>query len=929
MSGGMKFARMRRGRLVRFWCAMAVIQLVGISILLPAARAQDPQDDLRAIQRALQAKGYDVGFVDGIMGPRTKAALEEFQRKNGLAVTGAVDVPTLRGLAATEVPPPARVEAPAVRPQAEAPAPPPYRYPLPPPSQVPTSTPERVPATPPARESGGSGGWWIVLVLLVAGFVLWRWRSKAPQQAVNQPQSTADRSTAVLRIVVPSDSPPVRRPPPTSRLSPASLKDQSEGCWVRAGKSLTIAGYELQGGLLYVGKELDRQDGGGIDNCLINPTLRVSDPRGSAPNVPYYPSYGQLEPHARGGYLQWLASGRSNPDANIGFVFLYFYGLERRLMLDQAADEHGLIVAEVERLRHAYQKSYSVVRYAGLLLDAAKLLRPGRRCYEDEAPVGRSDYELPFSVRLAVGQLLADGKQIPWNWMYAWVLNDPQTNLRTVHSRAVKELSELFRLRFEKKHPDGFRLSAPKARLKSSYRAASGSFHVDLQSKLGDLPDVAGLTGPSNKMREILDGCADELEGYSRFLGRRPDGRGSLQALSMLPAEMAQRVDGGEVRKLREWLDGVLAVGPALVESGELMTRLAIDANYGKVAVRSCADVLQRFHVALMPNPRVSLQLPKIGQPFVLYRCGSEEIPDSEIAPFRLASLALTFAAFVAHADSALSPEESKRLVDMVQAAPGLSDRGRLDLGAHLRWLQAVPAEPAALRSRLSVFSAEDRHQLGLVALSAASADVAVHPAEIKALQRIYKMLGLNEDGVLSDLHSALASPVGLTAIQIAPATAPSFAIPKSPDTQNKPGKSGQIHLDPARLKHIGESTQRVNEILSKVFIEDEAEAEAEKATAEKVPEPPAAIVVDNDKAGFDRLEVRYKGFLAELLTRPEWTRTDLDMLARAHELMTDGALEAINEWAFDQYGDALVEDGDPATIQRHVIGQSATVEHV
>jgi hypothetical protein len=190
-------------------------------------------------------------------------------------------------------------------------------------------------------------------------------------------------------------------------------------------------------------------------------------------------------------------------------------------------------------------------------------------------------------------------------------------------------------------------------------------------------------------------------------------------------------------------------------------------------------------------------------------------------------------------------------------------------------------------------------------------------------------MLGLNEDGVLSDLHSALASPVGLTAIQIAPATARGFAIPKSPDTQNKPGKPGEIHLDPARLKHIGESTQRVNEILSKVFIEDEAEAEAEKATAEKVRQPPAAIVVDHDKAGFDGLEVRYKGFLAELLTRPEWTRTDLDMLARAHELMTDGALEAINEWAFNQYGDALVEDGDPATIQSYVIGQSATVEHV
>jgi len=628
--------------------------------------------------------------------------------------------------------------------------------------------------------------------------------------------------------------------------------------------------------------------------------------------------------------LQWLASGRSNPDANIGHVFLYFYGLERRLLLDQAADEHDLLVAEVERLRCVYQKSYSVNRYAGLLLDAAKLLRPSRRFYENDVPVGRHDYELPFSIRLAVGQLLADGKPIPWNWMYAWVLNDPQTNLRTVHTRAEKEVAELFRLRFEKKYPDGFKLNPPKARLRWGYRAASGSFQVDLQPQLGDLPDVAALTGPTKKMREILDGCAEELEAYSRFLGRRPNGRDSLQALSMLPAELVQKADGGEVKKLREWLDILLTNGPALVESGELMARLAIDANYGKAGVRSCADALQSFHVALMPNPRVSLQLPKIGQPFVLYRCGSEEIPDSEIAPFRLASLALTFAAFVAHADSALSPKESKRLVDMVQAAPGLSDRGRLDLGAHLRWLQAVPAEPAALRSRLSAFSAEDRHQLGLVALSAASADVSVHPAEIKALQRIYKMLGLNEDGVLSDLHSAMAAPAGLTAIQITRATAPGFAIPKSPDAATKPGMPGEIHLDADRLKQIGESTQRVNEILSKVFTEEEAEAAAEKTAMAMVIEEPAAIAVDGVLAmGFDGLDARYKGFLTELLTRTEWPRPELDMLARAHELMTDGALEAINEWAFDRHGDALVEDGDPATIQRYVIGHPATVEHV
>ena len=49
------------------------------------------------IQRALIERGYDVGAVDNQLGPRTKAALVQFQKDNGLPV-GQVDYETLRAL---------------------------------------------------------------------------------------------------------------------------------------------------------------------------------------------------------------------------------------------------------------------------------------------------------------------------------------------------------------------------------------------------------------------------------------------------------------------------------------------------------------------------------------------------------------------------------------------------------------------------------------------------------------------------------------------------------------------------------------------------------------------------------------------------------------------------------------------------------------
>jgi hypothetical protein len=50
------------------------------------------------VQGALRDQGYYAGAVDGAMGPQTRAALAAFQADNGLAVTSAVDQPTLQTL---------------------------------------------------------------------------------------------------------------------------------------------------------------------------------------------------------------------------------------------------------------------------------------------------------------------------------------------------------------------------------------------------------------------------------------------------------------------------------------------------------------------------------------------------------------------------------------------------------------------------------------------------------------------------------------------------------------------------------------------------------------------------------------------------------------------------------------------------------------
>ena len=55
-------------------------------------------DQVKSLQKALQDKGMDPGPIDGILGPKTQAALRSFHRDKKLPETGRMDNDTLAKL---------------------------------------------------------------------------------------------------------------------------------------------------------------------------------------------------------------------------------------------------------------------------------------------------------------------------------------------------------------------------------------------------------------------------------------------------------------------------------------------------------------------------------------------------------------------------------------------------------------------------------------------------------------------------------------------------------------------------------------------------------------------------------------------------------------------------------------------------------------
>jgi peptidoglycan hydrolase-like protein with peptidoglycan-binding domain len=64
----------------------------------PTTKDAGNLEQVKAVQQALKDKGQNPGDVDGRMGPKTEAALRDFQQKQGLKATGHADAETIAKL---------------------------------------------------------------------------------------------------------------------------------------------------------------------------------------------------------------------------------------------------------------------------------------------------------------------------------------------------------------------------------------------------------------------------------------------------------------------------------------------------------------------------------------------------------------------------------------------------------------------------------------------------------------------------------------------------------------------------------------------------------------------------------------------------------------------------------------------------------------
>ncbi|MGI8483796.1 MAG: TerB N-terminal domain-containing protein [Thermomicrobiales bacterium] len=659
--------------------------------------------------------------------------------------------------------------------------------------------------------------------------------------------------------------------------------------WIAPGRRVEVLGIPLNDGMVYVGTS-DPASPLGTEPSLIDPALPLKG-RNKASDFYFQMftvSYRSLNPDDRRLYLAWLASGRRHPDAPLVYLSLFMMGLERRVFTPLPLDstrysELALIRQEVVGLAKAYsRRDPNLAEYLLAFTDFIELLMEGPIGLVDQkqnAELRSPEYGVPYEVEIGLGLLATDKQPIPADWAFKWAWYLPDIRIRPSAAAALDELRSLFAVRYRKQFGEGMVLYPGKKRLTPIFLPANSTIS-EVEVDIGDVADVFMRPRPVRQLTELMTSVMDELDPYSRWLALNRDKGGTIAALGHLP-DLLLGEPHAAMDRLRAWIEQHLKnERVALIDPEEILNLWDIPGKLSRAESQAVAKVLQRCGVGIEPDIRYGGQPISSGKPVAIYRPAKRivEIPsDDYAAATTIAYLGLV----VLKAEGVPSPASIVELAKIVGQKGPLPQSEVERLYVYLWASASGESRLAGLTSRIQNLTEDDRAFTANLLIAEATIDGAVSPSTVKAVTRIYGMLGLDQSTVTSRLHAALTG-------------APYRHV----------DASGHVTLDRSAIDAKVRETSVVSDLLGDIFADHE---ESHEVPAEIAPE-------EEPVAGLDPA---HAALLRQLATRESWDASAFEALATSFRLMPNGALDVLNEAAFEAVDEPLIEGDDPLVINR------------
>ncbi len=691
-------------------------------------------------------------------------------------------------------------------------------------------------------------------------------------------------------------------------------RQQAELSWHGIQSTIPVGEFLLKDPMVYVALGRPRED----EASCIDVDLEIGKSAEEAVGgLGHYASYASLTPAQRAKYLKWLATGRTETLTEPGYVFLFFYGLERRLLIER--QDLLPIVTEVVRLLQRYAFSGSFEGCLSRFL-AFVLARAGIETLTDSwfEAVFTKSHPQPDDDFLAVALAWIFKKNALFSapWAMKICLQDPRCPSSVILDRLQQQFAMLFESKYRDQFGEGILLRASKRERTLNYRPASPSLLYRSSSDSiippVKIPNVLGIQSQFAPLVSIWSGCIEELRPLSRVVAKGV-GIATREAFEVLPEDLKAKVDHPDKPK---W-DQVVAEhtsehGFALVAVAKLASIHGVQERAKLTPKQSQALAQTAEHAGFNIEPDARFTNRPYNWDDIVSLLRPENRPALPSDPrYLAASLMLELGVYIAAADGAVEDAEAEQIAHFLESQFLLDPADSQRLEALKRVLVARPLAIIGLGKRLqSTLTKDQRESVARFLTGIAAANGVIDRKELTALRSAYRALDIEFDHLnklLEEFRRASQEPIEVQRGDHSSAQGepiPARAVAK---------ETGGFTLDEGLLRRLMADTKAVAEMLG------EAMRDADVGGGEDADGLLTAAPLDDFR--FDGLDFRFHGILSRLLSRPLWQRADYESLAREFSLMPDGTLDAVNTWSYDIFNDAIiVDDGDVFEVQTHLL---------
>ena len=642
--------------------------------------------------------------------------------------------------------------------------------------------------------------------------------------------------------------------------------------WHGLGSTVEIQGYKINDPLIYISNSRNKSP-----TRHIIPKKLKANHNENYDYIGYWPSYSELNPAQRGMFLKWLSQGKNNTAIDIGYVFIYFYGLEYRVL--QENKDLELIAHEIIKLRRYYASNRSFQGYSeSLLAYIISKLNDKNTAREIFKTVEPSLDKYSSIYRSGIHLKIRDSNVLNADDIISLIPTFENVDRSSIPKKVGEYFNQYFKIIAEKEIKEIVSQVKP-IEYRERYHSASNFVDKDYYYKgLRIIVNRNMQNKLSNKWKQAIE----SFRPYSRKLNKYE----SREIFNLLPDKLKKTIDHPFKKQLKEIEEKF--IGKAVTIS-EIATHLGMEVEE-KLKSKECKQVVDTLlYEDMIIEPNAVYFKKNYKKDDLVFLSKTENASMLNTNNYKLAALLVDLGVDLAYADDDYSDEEAQQIYLAVGSSflDTTLEFEHLKLRVELYKAQK-PNISGVLKKISEKLKTKSLEILGSYLVGVALADGHFTKEENKKIRVFLSKLGVKKSYV-----EKIYEQFGINEI---------FENVELKASQNNIQKgslipkTNEIILDQKKLNQIELDTEKVKLVLSEIIAEEETDD--------------TSIVKENGEIE-NELDSKYFPFLSIIIQKNKWDKKSLRDKAKEHRFMVSAAISKINEWAEERHGDYLVFEND------------------